>query len=269
MAGPSHLVPSLRSRARALLTDARARELSRDDHVMHHMILAICASIYRAPDALASDKRPRTALGGAIGSHGCRSASSVLPFVPPSPHRRVAPLSRLSFCSGPAVAFARGRCWVDCACYLCGCAWSAHHPGILDAVTAVVSASSVLPCACPVVGRVHDSSSVHVTAVVLLRQRRVPAPSSGGSMTLHLSRLPFCFVSRRVPAPSSGGSMTLHLSRLPFCSVSPAVASGGVAGSTAHAIFVAAPSLPTTPAFGCCTAVVSASSVLPRRRAGP
>ena len=108
VAGPSHLVPSLRSRARALLTDARARELSRDDHVMHHMILAICASIYRAPDALASDKRPRPALGGAIGSHGCRSASSVLPFVPPSPHRRVAPLSRLSFCSGPAVAFARG-----------------------------------------------------------------------------------------------------------------------------------------------------------------
>ena len=107
VAGP-HLVPSLRSRARALLTDARARELSRDDHVMHHMILAICASIYRAPDALASDKRPRPALGGAIGSHCCRSASSVLPFVPPSPHRRVAPLSRLSFCSGPAVAFARG-----------------------------------------------------------------------------------------------------------------------------------------------------------------
>ena len=60
--------------------------------------------------------------------------------------------------------------------------------------------------------------------------------------------------------------MTLHLSRLPFCSVSPAVASGGVAGSTVHAIFVAAPSLPTTPAFGCCTAVVSASSVLPRRK---
>ena len=113
--------------------------------------------------------------------HGCRSAPSAQPW-----------------------RLLGGRCWVDCACCLCGCAWSAHHPGPLDAVTAVVSDSSVLPCACPVVGRVHDS--VHVTAVVLLRQRRVPAPSSGGSMTLHLSRLPFCFVSHRVPAPSLGGS---------------------------------------------------------------
>jgi hypothetical protein len=191
-------------------------------------------------------------LGGAIGSHGCRSASSVLVGWRHCHGCRSAPSAQRRFARGALL----GRLRI---------AWSAHHPGILDAVTAVVSASSVLPCACPVVGRVHDS--VHVTAVVLLRQRRVPAPSSGGSMTLHLSRLP-------------------------FCSVSPAVASGGVAGSTVHAIFVAAPSLPTTPAFGCCTAVVllrqscpvvgrahdtsrlsfcfvSPAARLPRRRAGP
>ena len=147
VAGPSHLVPSLRSRARALLTDARARELSRDDHVMHHMILAICASIYRAPDALASDKRPRPALGGAIGSHGCRSASSVLPFVPPSP--------QLSFCSvSPAVAFARGALlgrlrmlslWLRLVC---------PPPRLLDAARL----SFLLRQSCPVVGRAHDTS---------------------------------------------------------------------------------------------------------------